>query len=32
MAFEAKIAGRFPVSEHRGSGHHRAILYLEVLP
>ena len=33
MAFEAKIAGRFPVSEHtHGAGHHRAILYLEVLP
>ena len=32
MAFEATIAGRFPVSEHGGSGHHRAILYLEVLP
>src|SRR6185436_20202150 len=31
MAFEAKIAGRFPVTEHtHGAGHHRAILYLEV--
>ena len=33
MAFEAKIAGRFPVSEHaHGAGHHRAIAYLEVHP
>lgn len=33
MAFEAKIAGRFPVSEHtHGPGHDRAILYLEVHP
>ena len=33
MVFEAKIAGRFPVSEHtHGPGHHRAILHLEVLP
>jgi len=33
MAFEAKLAGRFPVSEHRhGSARHRAILYLEVHP
>jgi hypothetical protein len=33
MVFEAKIAGRFPVSEHtRGAGHHRAIVYLEVHP
>lgn len=33
MAFEAKIAGRFPVTEHTpGAGHHRAILYLEVHP
>jgi hypothetical protein len=32
MAFEARIAGRFPVSEHGGSGHHRAIVYLEVHP
>ena len=33
MAFVAKIAGRFPVSEHRhGGGHERAVLYLEVHP
>jgi hypothetical protein len=33
MRFTAGIAGRFPVSEHgRGAGHHRAVLYLEVLP
>jgi FtsP/CotA-like multicopper oxidase with cupredoxin domain len=33
MAFEARIAGRFPVSEHaHGAGHHRAIVYLEVHP
>ena len=33
MSFTASIAGRFPVSEHaHGPGHHRAVLYLEVLP
>jgi len=33
MAFVAKLAGRFPVSEHsRGAGHHPAVLYLEVHP
>lgn len=33
MRFTAGIAGRFPVSEHgSGAGHHRAVLYLEVLP
>jgi FtsP/CotA-like multicopper oxidase with cupredoxin domain len=33
MRFTASIAGRFPVSEHtHGPGHHRAVLYLEVLP
>jgi hypothetical protein len=33
MSFTASIAGRFPVSEHaHGAGHHRAVLYLEVLP
>jgi hypothetical protein len=33
MAFDAKIAGRFPVTEHtHGPGHHRAIVYLEVHP
>jgi hypothetical protein len=33
MAFEARIAGRFPVTEHtHGAGHHRAIVYLEVHP
>ena len=33
IAFDAKIAGRFPVSEHtHGAGHHRAIVYLEVHP
>ena len=33
MRFEATIAGRFAVSEHaKGAGHHRAVLYVEVLP
>ena len=33
MRFEARIAGRFPVSEHaHGSRHERPLLYLEVLP
>jgi FtsP/CotA-like multicopper oxidase with cupredoxin domain len=33
MSFQARIAGRFPVSEHgHGSRHERALLYLEVLP
>jgi len=33
MTFTASIPGRFPVSEHaHGAGHHRAVLYLEVLP
>ncbi|HEY1287114.1 MAG TPA: hypothetical protein VGF58_02230 [Burkholderiales bacterium] len=33
MAFQARIAGRFPVSEHgHGSRHERPVLYLEVLP
>ena len=33
MSFEARIAGRFPVSEHgQGSRHERPLLYLEVLP
>jgi len=33
MRFTANIAGRFPVSEHtHASGHHRAVLYVEVLP
>ena len=33
MSFTASIPGRFPVSEHaHGSGHHRAVLYLEVHP
>lgn len=33
MSFTASIPGRFPVSEHaRGAGHHRAVLYLEVIP
>ena len=33
MRFQAAIAGRFAVSEHgRGAGHHRAVLYVEVLP
>jgi hypothetical protein len=32
-SFTANVAGRFPVSEHTpGPGHHRAVLYLEVLP
>lgn len=33
MKFTARIAGRFPVTEHtHGAGHHRALLYLEVHP
>lgn len=33
MSFAARLAGRFPVSEHRhGAGHHRALVYLEVHP
>lgn len=33
MSFAAGLTGRFPVSEHRhGTGHHRALLYLEVHP
>jgi len=33
MRFDAGIAGRFAVSEHaKGAGHHRAVLYVEVLP
>jgi hypothetical protein len=33
MAFRARLAGRFPVSEHRqDASHHRALLYLEVHP
>jgi hypothetical protein len=33
MSFTANLPGRFPVSEHtHGPGHHRALLYLEVLP
>jgi len=33
MSFSASLAGRFPVSEHTpGPAHHRAVLYLEVLP
>ena len=33
MSFQARIAGRFPVSEHgHGSRHERPVLYLEVLP
>jgi FtsP/CotA-like multicopper oxidase with cupredoxin domain len=33
MAFQARIAGRFPVSEHgHGSRHERPLLYLEVHP
>ena len=33
MSFQARIAGRFPVSEHgQGSSHERPLLYLEVLP
>ena len=33
MSFQARIAGRFPVSEHgQGSRHARPLLYLEVLP
>ena len=33
MAFNARIAGRFPLSEHRhGASHHRALMYLEVHP
>jgi len=33
MAFTARLAGRFPVTEHRQDGrHHRAVAYLEVRP
>ena len=33
MSFQARIAGRYPVSEHgHGSRHERPLLYLEVLP
>lgn len=33
MAFRARIAGRFPVSEHgQGARHGRPLLYLEVHP
>ena len=33
MAFRARIAGRFPVSEHaHGARHERPLLYLEVHP
>ena len=33
MAFAARLAGRFPVTEHRQDGrHHRAVAYLEVRP
>jgi hypothetical protein len=33
MRFKARLAGRFPVSEHRSDGqHHRAVVYLEVHP
>ena len=33
MAFTARVAGRFPVTEHRQDGrHHRAVAYLEVRP
>jgi len=33
MTFKAKLAGRFPVHEHReGAGNHRAVLFIEVHP
>ena len=33
MSFTARLAGRFPVSEHKhGAGHHRAVADLEVHP
>jgi FtsP/CotA-like multicopper oxidase with cupredoxin domain len=33
MSFQARIAGRFPVSEHgHGSQHERPLLYLDVHP
>ena len=33
MSFQARIAGRFPVSEHaHGARHERPLLYLEVHP
>ena len=33
MSFQARIAGRFPVSEHGpGSRHERPLVYLAVLP
>ena len=32
MSFNARLAGRFPVSEHREGAHERTLLYIEVHP
>lgn len=33
LNFKAKMAGRFPMHEHRtGAGNHRAVLFIEVYP
>ncbi|SRR6266542_4516124 len=32
MSFKARLAGRFPVSEHREGARERTILYIEVHP
>jgi hypothetical protein len=33
LTFKARLAGRFPVREHReGTGNHRAVLFIEVHP
>jgi hypothetical protein len=33
LTFEAKVAGRFPMHEHRqGAGNHRAVMFIEVRP
>lgn len=32
MSFKAKIPGRFPIEPHGQGQHHRAVMYLEVLP
>lgn len=33
LSFPARLAGRFPVHEHReGAGNHRAVLFIEVHP
>jgi len=33
LTFKARLAGRFPIHEHReGAGNHRAVLFIEVHP